>query len=93
MAYRKGQQDAEISRADVAQNDQRRKDVATAREAIERRRERETGRRSDDLRSRLSMLGGGMDPHADPRIVGLALGALGVGLEKLGGGMRRIERD
>jgi hypothetical protein len=93
VAYRRGQQDADISRADVAQSDQRRRDVAAAREAIERRRERETGSRRDELMSRLSMLGGGLDPHADPRIVGMALGALGLGIESLGGRIVPVDRD
>jgi hypothetical protein len=91
LAYRKGQQDAEIAQADVAQDDQRRREIETTRRTIEARRERETGHRVDDLRSRISMLGGGFEPHADPRIVGSALGALGIGLEMLGGTSRRTD--
>lgn len=93
MAHRRGREDAEISRADVAQADQRQREVATSRKAIRNRRDRETGHRIDGLQSRLSMLGGGLDPHSDPRIVGAALGALGIGLEALGGSIRRIDED
>lgn len=93
LAYRKGQEDAQIAQADVAQNDQRRREVDASRRTMDARRERETGYRADDLRSRISMLGGGFEPHGDPRIVGSALGALGIGLEMLGGTVRRVERD
>jgi len=67
--------------------------VEASRRTMDARRERETGHRADDLRSRISMLGGGFEAHADPRIVGSALGALGIGLEMLGGTVRRVERD
>lgn len=89
MAYRKGADEAEQSRADVAQTDQRAQELARSRRAIRARRDMEARSSRSDLLRRIDGLDsfgglGGFDPHADPRIMGAAIGALGLGLQALG---------
>lgn len=87
-AYRMGQSDAERAAADVAQADHARARAADSRSARARMGHEAALASREGLLADISRLESRLDPHADPRVVGAALGALGISLEALAGPSR-----